>query len=353
MDQNLRIGSTFDTVVVGSHITVAICTYNGAERIIPCLQALHHQEIQFPVLLVDDGSTDGTLDVVRRGLDELTIHCDVLALGRNVGIWQARQSAIDACLSTFIVFIDDDCRPVAGWSRALLAAWNSSSSATHLVGGPTQSWRPLSLNSRYNDVFNTILPLDRRFGEPLSLISRLKLYALAPRVRAECVVSFLPGANLSARIESVRAIGGFPEMRGAGEDIFLCDAIRKTFGAESIWSFPDVLVEHDYGSHLSNTLKRSFYYGRAAGRRWLTHGGIPSVRPGPLLLSGVALTIWATFPTFFSLLSVPTGIYMLWLPQTWRETRKWRDRALFPLIRCVDESSQVISFVFTALRRWI
>jgi glycosyltransferase involved in cell wall biosynthesis len=325
-------------------ITVAVCTYNGARRITPCLAALNQQGVDFSVLVVDDGSTDATVATVRQKLEQLNLRCQILELPENVGIWMARQAAIDACQTDIIAFIDDDCRPTASWSEELLDAWQSADDTTHLIGGPTTAWLPHSRNARYNDVFNTILPLDRRFGEDIGLLTRVLLYVASPRVASKTVVSYLAAANLSARVSSIKTVGGFPANHGAGEDTYLCDAIRHTYGPHSIWSFPQILVEHDYGDKLGGTWRRSRFYGRGAAQRWIDKGGIPSVRPGPPFLLGLAILAGLLTSPWIAIVTLLTGSYLFWLPPTLKRTRRVSDWLSFPLLRFGDESLQVFGF---------
>jgi len=335
-----------------SDITVAVCTYNGAERITPCLTALKEQEVGFSILVVDDGSTDSTVATVRQALENLDLECHILELPENVGIWSARQAAVDACQTAVIAFIDDDCRPAASWSRALVTAWQSSPDDTHLIGGPTKAWMPHSRNARYNDVFNTILPLDRRFGEEIGFLTRVRLYLAPPRVESKSVVSYLAAANLSARVASIRAVGGFPDIRGAGEDTYLCKTIRHSYGPEAVWSFPEILVEHDYGSSLTGTWRRSRFYGRGAAQRWVDRGGLPSVRPGPVFLLAIALVLGLVVSPWMALVTLLTGPYVLWLPSTLKHTRRFADWLSFPFFRFLDEGLQVFGFVAIGWRRF-
>ncbi len=339
-------------MIKDSDITVAVCTYNGAQRITPCLVALNQQGVDFSVLVVDDGSTDATVATVHRSLEQLHLRCQILALPENVGIWRARQAAIDACQTDIIAFIDDDCRPTASWSKELLGAWQSAKESTHLIGGPTTAWMPHSRNARYNDVFNTILPLDRRFGEDIGFLTRVRLYVAPPRVESGTVVSYLAAANLSARVSSIKAVGGFPAIRGAGEDSYLCDAIRHTYGPESIWSFPLVLVEHDYGDKLSGTWRRSRFYGRGAAQRWIDKGGIPSVRPGPPFLLGLAILLGILTSPWMTLVALLMGPYLFWLPSTLKRARRTADMLSFPMLRFLDESLQVLGFASVLWRRF-
>jgi glycosyltransferase involved in cell wall biosynthesis len=89
-------------------ISVQICTFNRKELLKRCLQAVFRTDFpasDYEVALVDDGSTDGTAEVVK----SLVAPCRLkylyqdksgLAAGRNLGIRD--------CDGEVILFIDDD-----------------------------------------------------------------------------------------------------------------------------------------------------------------------------------------------------------------------------------------------------
>ncbi len=103
----------------GPLITVQLCTYNRRELLGQVLDALFHQDLDpddYEIVLVDDGSNDGTYEnVIQRlsptcGLCVVRQHNAGLAHGRNVGIERARGEVI--------LFMDDDVLATPG----LLAA---------------------------------------------------------------------------------------------------------------------------------------------------------------------------------------------------------------------------------------
>ncbi len=96
--------------------TVIIPTYNGAARIGPCLRALCSmtgvEDVE--LLVVDDGSTDGTAEVAASfpGVRVLSQANAGPAAARNLG---AREASGD-----ILLFTDDDCVPQPGWLSAML-----------------------------------------------------------------------------------------------------------------------------------------------------------------------------------------------------------------------------------------
>jgi GT2 family glycosyltransferase len=97
-------------------ISVIIPTFNGASRIGYCLDALiqHTAGRNVEILVVNDGSTDDTADVVQQysGVRLIT--------QANAGPAAARNRGALATCGTIILFTDDDCVPTPNWLDAML-----------------------------------------------------------------------------------------------------------------------------------------------------------------------------------------------------------------------------------------
>jgi len=97
--------------------SIIIPTFNGASRIGNCLDALLRQTAQpnLEILVVDDGSTDNTADVVGR-------YPGVRCISQsNAGPAAARNRGAAEAHGTIILFTDDDCVPMPDWVEAMLA----------------------------------------------------------------------------------------------------------------------------------------------------------------------------------------------------------------------------------------
>lgn len=96
-------------------VSIIIPTFNGASRIGNCLDALLKQTAgRAEILVVNDGSTDNTADVVARysGVRLITQSNAGPAAARNRGALEAR--------GTIILFTDDDCAPMPEWLAAMI-----------------------------------------------------------------------------------------------------------------------------------------------------------------------------------------------------------------------------------------
>jgi GT2 family glycosyltransferase len=97
-------------------VSIIIPTFNGASRIGNCLDALLQQVAarDAEILVVNDGSTDNTGEVVERypGVRLITQANAGPAAARNRGALEAR--------GTIILFTDDDCVPMPDWLDAMI-----------------------------------------------------------------------------------------------------------------------------------------------------------------------------------------------------------------------------------------
>src|SRR2546429_4043646 len=98
--------------------TVSTPPGNRPARLIPLLEMLIPQaaNVGAEILVVDNGSSDGTVEAVRR-LEGDTVRCIVEP---GVGATRARNAAARAARGEVAAFIDDDARPRPDWLKALL-----------------------------------------------------------------------------------------------------------------------------------------------------------------------------------------------------------------------------------------
>lgn len=100
--------------------SIIIPTFNGAFRIENCLDSLVKQTAgrDVEILVVDDGSTDNTAEVVRR-------YSSVRLISQaNAGPAAARNRGAQDAQGTILLFTDDDCVPMPDWLEAMLGTFN-------------------------------------------------------------------------------------------------------------------------------------------------------------------------------------------------------------------------------------
>jgi GT2 family glycosyltransferase len=107
-------------------VDIIIPTYNGLALLTACLDALRRQTFRdFAILVVDDGSTDGTAEALAREYPEVR----VLRRARNAGLAAACNAGIAATGGELVCLLNNDTEAEPGWLAALVAALDAAPGA--------------------------------------------------------------------------------------------------------------------------------------------------------------------------------------------------------------------------------
>ncbi len=216
------------------------------------------------VVVVDDGSTDGSAEIA------IAWGAEVVRRPKPGGPAAARNAGLTRVSTPLVAFVDSDVRLDPGWLAGLLGHFGDPSVAVvapRVVGDATGRSDALA---RYE---LTRGPLD-----------------LGPHggyVRPGNRVSFLPAAVLVARTAVARDLGGFDETLRVGEDV---DFVWRVGAAG--WRVryePGVLAHHETRPDIRSFLHQRVLYGTSAAALHRRHPG----RVAPLALSAWSALLWA------------------------------------------------------------
>lgn len=120
-------------------VCVVIPTHNNLELLRPCLQAvrqLDYPEGQLSVIVVDNGSTDGTCGAVHAPTEG--VKC--LRLERNTGFAEACNRGAAEAGSDYVAFLNDDALPDKNWLNGLFSGLDAGGegavcSASRILSG--------------------------------------------------------------------------------------------------------------------------------------------------------------------------------------------------------------------------
>lgn len=179
-------------------ITVIIPNYQGKEYIGACIDSLRGQQEQpplFATIVVDNGSTDGSLEILRQNYPEVK----VIALSENTGFCHAVNVGIQEADTPYVLLLNNDTAVKPGFIAALLERMESDD-RIFSVSPMMLSMRDESLIDDAGDRYNALgWAYARGKGRPA------ERYERPTRIFAAC-----GGASLYRR-EAVLALGGFDE----------------------------------------------------------------------------------------------------------------------------------------------
>jgi len=117
--------------VPGGRVCVAIVTYNSGRYIRRCLEAVLQQEgVGIETVVVDNGSTDGT----RQILKEFRGRVRVLKSAANLGFAEAQNRAIRATSTEWVMTLNPDVLLEPGFIRTLVEAGESDPGTGSVCG---------------------------------------------------------------------------------------------------------------------------------------------------------------------------------------------------------------------------
>lgn len=164
----------------------------------PCLDSLRDIDFprdQFEVIVVDNGSIDGSRELLRDRYPSVR----VIENDENLGYARANNQAAAASLAKYMAFLNNDTRVDRRWLTELVAALDSRSSVA-AVGSLILNWR----GRKIDFATSAMSP----FGEGFQVGFRRPVRE-APRDPQERL--FVNGAGMLVRRELFIDVGGFDE----------------------------------------------------------------------------------------------------------------------------------------------
>jgi O-antigen biosynthesis protein len=213
-------------------MSVVVCAHNAEATLDECLQhtcALDYPDLE--IVVVDDGSTDGTAAIAQRhpGARLVSIPHSGLATARNEGLKNT--------IGDIVAFLDSDAFPSPEWPYHLALGLNKDDVVG--VGGP-----------------NKCPPGDGRRAHEIAAAPGGPIHVLLSDDRAE----HIPGCNMAFTRQALTELGGFdPIYMVAGDDVDFCWRVL-----DHDWEIgfsPAALVWHHPRSRVGAYLRQQWGYG--------------------------------------------------------------------------------------------
>jgi GT2 family glycosyltransferase len=246
-------------------VSVALLSWNGRQHLETCLRALAGQRdpgVPWEVLVLDNGSTAGTVEWLRREYAEglrgrqggVPLRC--IASPVNLGFCAGNNRLVAEAAGDAVALLNNDTRPAPEWLAALVAALAAAAGDVAAVSGKIVDWDGERL-----DFGRGVMAFD---GHAFQLDFRRPLAAARVPLGGEELL-FACGGNMLIRRASFRAAGGFDESYFAYlEDVDL--GWRLWSGGERVTFAPEAVVHHRSSatSDLLGLYNRGFLFERNA-----------------------------------------------------------------------------------------
>lgn len=241
-------------------LSVVIPAHNAASTIVPCLRALANQTVhrsEYRVIVVDDGSTDGTAQAVRQFIEREEAPRDssraftgsagstgaaapssrltTLIRQPSAGPAAARNTGAQMVRDGIILFLDADCVPHRSWLERMTERFCQSDVAG--VSGVLSTRQP-GLIPRFVQA-----EFDARYE----------------RMGQASAVDFVSSGTAAYAYQAFSEAGGFDAELGGGEDMDL--SFRLSESGYRLLLEPRAVVFHTHPDTLRAYALRKFHYG--------------------------------------------------------------------------------------------
>ena len=146
----------------GSELTAVIPTWNGKHLLRCCLVSLEKGSRKCSVIVVDDGSTDGTKEMVRNEFPE----AGILSIPENSGFARAANLGLRRVGSPYAALLNNDTEVDPEWAAAVMEGIRKYTESGFFASRIVNYYNPAVLDSAGDLYLRTGMPLKRGNGLP-------------------------------------------------------------------------------------------------------------------------------------------------------------------------------------------
>ena len=204
------------------------------ERAIGALLSQRYSHERCELILVDNGSADGSAALARRH-PEITLVSEP-----RRGAYAARNRGLAAARGAVVAFTDADCAPQPDWLSTMVRALDDPRVAVALGRVTSSASRSVALVSAYEHERALYI-----FGRPVPAL----YYGYTN--------------NMAIRRALIEGVGSFEEV-ARGADVVFVRRVAEALGPGAVRYAPDAVVEHLEMTGATAWLRKMFIYGRSS-----------------------------------------------------------------------------------------
>jgi len=232
-------------------VTILILTWNSCRFLHACIETILQQDYQnYSVLVLDNGSTDNTIELVRKSFPSIYI----IENQANLGFSAGNNVGLRRIKTPFVVLVNPDVQVAPNWLRQLIEP---------MVADPQIGVAGCKVYEPDGEVLQHAGGYIT-FPQALSGHYGLGEFDLGQYDEMRDV-EYVMGAAIAIREEVLDSVGLFDEgFFLYYEDVDYCERVRR-YGYRVVYLPQSILVH----AESSTTVKgSSFYYGQVHASRW-------------------------------------------------------------------------------------
>jgi glycosyltransferase involved in cell wall biosynthesis len=288
-------------------VSIIVAVKNAQKTIEKCIDSILNVDYAaFEIIVVDDGSTDFTGQILKKYSGKIMYLANPACLGPA----KSRNMAAELSRGSFLAFTDADCIVNRSWLKELLAGFNE----TGVVSAGGRQDIP------ENETF-----FGRKVAHFMKKTGFLSDYA-RPHAYGVMAVNHNASCNVMYKKDIFLNVGGFLEGLWPGEDVELDYRLKKK--GYRLNCNPKAVVKHYRPASLKAFVKMMYRYGYAQGFLVRRHGFFRKIQLIPFVFTGFVLLFiflalghlsmaWvllgATFFTFGLWLGLDFSIFIMFI----------------------------------------
>lgn len=127
-------------------VSIVVPNYNGIAFMEKCLQALLADAPEAEILVVDNGSSDGSRKLVEERFPEVT----VIALDKNYGFCRAVNEGLKAANASYVILLNNDTEVLPGFTEELVQALEADKKIFSAAAKMIQMYQPEKIDDAGN-----------------------------------------------------------------------------------------------------------------------------------------------------------------------------------------------------------